>query len=66
MALRLREVHDGAMKEALLISPYFVPGPGGVRYFSAVEAKGVSIKVLTNALASTDELLPETARRTKS
>ncbi len=39
----------------MLISPYFVPGKKGVTYLSGLEQRGVAVKVLTNALASTDE-----------
>jgi putative cardiolipin synthase len=46
---------DGARHEALLISPYFVPGEKGVRYLTHLAKSGVTIKVLTNALAATDE-----------
>ena len=46
---------DGAQHQALLISPYFIPGEKGVTYLSGLERRGVTVKVLTNALASTDE-----------
>ncbi|BCS35008.1 phospholipase D family protein [Luteitalea sp. TBR-22] len=44
-------------REALvLVSPYFVPGKGGVRTLAELRARGVAVKVLTNGIASTDEL----------
>ncbi|HEY9039620.1 MAG TPA: phospholipase D family protein [Roseovarius sp.] len=38
------------------ISPYFVPGKSGVRNFSALEARGVQVRLLTNSLEATDVL----------
>ena len=52
---KLHELIDGAQREVLVTSPYFVPGSGGTQYLCAVSRRGVSIKVLTNSLASTDE-----------
>jgi cardiolipin synthase C len=51
----LRPMLDAAQSEALLISPYFIPGENGVKYLAAMARRGVTIKVLTNALAATDE-----------
>src|SRR6185312_9537218 len=51
----LRQMLDTAKTEALLISPYFIPGENGVKYLAAMAGRGVTIKVLTNALAATDE-----------
>ena len=55
IAPQLKPMFDGAQHQALLISPYFVPGDKGVAYLSGLEQRGVTVKVLTNALASTDE-----------
>ena len=52
---QLRELLDGAQNEALLISPYFIPGDTGVKYLGDMARRGVTVKVLTNALAATDE-----------
>jgi len=52
---QLRQMLDGASSEALLISPYFVPGESGVKHLAELAGRGVKIKVLTNALAATDE-----------
>jgi putative cardiolipin synthase len=41
-------------KELLLVSPYFVPGELGVRFFGSKAQDGVKVKVLTNSLAATD------------
>ncbi len=45
-----------AQSEVLVISPYFVPSAKGEADFVAVAKRGVAFKVLTNSLASTDEL----------
>lgn len=55
IAPELREMLDASTSEALLISPYFIPGKGGVDYLAALVKRGVTTKVLTNALAATDE-----------
>ena len=53
---QMRQLFDAAQHELLLISPYFVPSDDGVRYLSGLMQRGVTIKLLTNSLASTDEL----------
>lgn len=40
--------------ELLILSPYFIPGDPGVAYFQSLRERGVSVKILTNSLASTD------------
>ncbi len=55
MGSQLRQMLDGAQSEALLISPYFIPGENGVKHLAEMAGRGVTIKVLTNALAATDE-----------
>lgn len=51
---KLRELAGHAQREVLIISPYFVPLDGGVKFLSALTARGVSVRVLTNSLAATD------------
>ena len=46
---------DSASKQALLVSPYFIPGKTGADYLIGLAQRGVVIKVLTNSLAATDE-----------
>jgi cardiolipin synthase C len=41
-------------KELIIFSPYFVPGKPGVAFFKTLRDKGVRVKILTNALSSTD------------
>jgi putative cardiolipin synthase len=51
---QLRKVIDLTRRELLIISPYFVPGKEGVEFFRSLRARGVTVRVLTNSLASTD------------
>ena len=43
-----------ATEELIMISPYFVPGDDTVKTLCKLAQKGVSVKVLTNSLASND------------
>jgi len=43
-----------ARREALIISPYFVPGPAGTALLARLVASGVRVAVVTNSLAATD------------
>jgi putative cardiolipin synthase len=55
IGLQIKTMTDQAQHEILLISPYFVPSKKDVRYLVGLVARGVTVKVLTNSLASTDE-----------
>ena len=52
---QIKSMIDQAQQHVLLISPYFVPGESGTRYFTNLAARGISVSALTNSLASTDE-----------
>jgi cardiolipin synthase C len=52
---KVKQAMDGAERELLLVSPYFVPSDRGVRYLTALVRRGVAVRVLTNSLASTDD-----------
>jgi putative cardiolipin synthase len=54
MSPRLREIIEELKSEALLISPYFVPRERGVEMFAKMRGRGVTVKVLTNSLATND------------
>ena len=41
-------------QELIILSPYFVPGKAGVAFFKTLRDKGIRVKILTNALSSTD------------
>ena len=51
----IRAMLDAATSNVQIVSPYFVPGRKGTSYLQGVAARGVSIAVLTNSLAATDE-----------
>ena len=46
-----------AQNSVIMVSPYFVPGKIGVKNMKAEVDRGVSVTVVTNSLASTDEPL---------
>ncbi len=41
-------------QELIIFSPYFVPGRSGLALFKELRDQGVQVKILTNALSSTD------------
>ena len=51
------ELLGSAASSVLLASPYFVPGEREMRALSAIRSHDVSVSVLTNSLATTDEPL---------
>lgn len=51
----VKAVIDSAKSELLLMSPYFVPSDQDVKDFAALADRGVTMRFLTNSLASTDE-----------
>jgi putative cardiolipin synthase len=51
---KIGDILSGSQQKLGLVTAYFVPGKAGAQMFMALAARGVSIDVLTNALASTD------------
>lgn len=51
---QMRDILGEPGKELDLVSPYFVPTQAGVQYFTRLAARGVTVRVLTNALEATD------------
>jgi putative cardiolipin synthase len=51
---RLGEAIKGVKTELLVVSPYLVPGDGGMRLLDDLRNHGVHVRILTNSLASTD------------
>jgi putative cardiolipin synthase len=43
--------------ELLIVTPFFVPGPGGMQLFDELRQRNVRVRVLTNSLEATPELL---------
>ena len=54
MLPRLQRALGAPANELLLVSPYFVPTREGTAALVAIAQRGVSIRVLTNSLASSD------------
>ena len=52
--LKLGKLLQGANRELILVSPYFVPGKEGVQWLRQMAARGVRVRVLTNSFAATD------------
>ncbi len=45
--------------ELLMVTPYFIPGDAGMRMFMDLRRRGVRVRVLTNSLDSTPELVAQ-------
>ncbi len=58
---QVKALLDTATGEILMISPYFIPGDRGVRYFARIHEHGVTVKLLTNSLAANDEAVVHAA-----
>ena len=54
IAAEIADALRQAKREALLISPYFVPGQAGLKLLCDLRARGVRVSVVTNSLAATD------------
>lgn len=54
LAPRIRAHFADAVSSLHVVSPYFVPGTQGVKDLSALVARGIDVRVLTNSLAATD------------
>ncbi|AIF46085.1 phospholipase D family protein [Dyella japonica] len=52
---RLKTMLDGAQHSVIATTPYFIPGEQGTRHLVSRVQSGISIQILTNSLASTDE-----------
>lgn len=51
---KLKPYLDGVNEELILFSPYFVPGEEGTAFLKQLSEKGVRVRILTNALSSSD------------
>ncbi len=56
LAKDLRDVILSTESEIIFISPYYVPGDGGVQLIRDLVAKRVRVVILTNSLASTNHV----------
>lgn len=50
----LLQLMQGAQRELLIVSPYFVPGDAMMEQFAQLRRRGIAVRVLTNSLASND------------
>jgi putative cardiolipin synthase len=53
-ATKLVGLLQGARRELILVSPYFVPGQRGVEWLQGLVRRGVRVQVITNSFAATD------------
>jgi len=51
---RLGEVAKQVQSELIIVSPYLVPGPAGMKFLGELRDRNVTVRILTNSLASTD------------
>jgi putative cardiolipin synthase len=51
---RLGEVAKQVQSELIVVSPYLVPGPAGMKFLGGLRERNVNVRILTNSLASTD------------
>lgn len=56
LASELRRVVSEAEHEVIFLTPYFVPRNRGVAFLRDIRSKGVRVVVITNSLASTDQI----------
>ncbi|OZI56254.1 phospholipase D family protein [Bordetella genomosp. 4] len=57
MISRLIDIWGGVEKQLDLVSAYFVPGREGAAFFESLAAQGKRVRVLTNAMNTTDVLV---------
>jgi putative cardiolipin synthase len=51
------DVIAGAREEVVVVNPYFLPGPVGLRMMREAQQRGTRVLIVTNSLGSTDEPL---------
>lgn len=52
----LAEEIDQAVSEVLVVTPYFIPGKGGVQFWRSIANKGVRVIIVTNSLATNNHV----------
>jgi cardiolipin synthase C len=57
MRQAVAEAAAAVQSELLLVTPFFIPGSAGMKIFSDLRALGVRVRILTNSLESTPELV---------
>jgi putative cardiolipin synthase len=61
VAHELRDLLDSARESVVIESPYLVPSPAFQEGLRQALARGVRVRILTNSLATTDNLWPQAA-----
>jgi putative cardiolipin synthase len=56
MLPKIKSVVDGMQHEIVLVSPYFVPGKAGVKFFRTLRERGIRVVILTGSMAASDVL----------
>jgi putative cardiolipin synthase len=56
LAKELRSLIDGATREVIVLTPYFVPGDAGIELWRGVVERGVRVVLVTNSLASNNHI----------
>ena len=51
---QLKPYMEGLTSDLIIFSPYFIPGKEGSAFLGSLRKKGVRVRILTNALSSTD------------
>jgi len=51
------DVIGGARQEVVVVNPYFLPGPVGLRMMREAQQRGTRVLIVTNSLGTTDEPL---------
>jgi putative cardiolipin synthase len=51
------DVIAGAREEVVIVNPYFLPGPVGLRMMREAQQRGTRLLIVTNSLGTTDEPL---------
>jgi putative cardiolipin synthase len=59
MTQKLKEIIEEAQSELLMVTPYFVPGQAGMRLFSKMRGRNLTMKIITNSFLSTDAPLAQ-------
>ena len=59
MTQKLKEIIEEAKHEVLLVSPYFVPGSAGMRWFRKMRGGNLTMRIITNSFTSSDAPLAQ-------
>jgi putative cardiolipin synthase len=59
MTHKLKGILEAAQSELLMVTPYFVPGQGGMRLLREMRGRNLTIKIITNSFLSSDAPLAQ-------